>query len=362
MLEAKADVNAAKTDSVTSLYIASQKGHTDIVKLLLEAKADVNAADTDGVTSLYMASQNGHTDIVKLLLEAKANVNAACKTDGVTSLMMASQNGHTEIVKLLLEAKTDVNAARKTNGVTSLMKASLNGHTEIVKLLLEAKADVNAKMHMGGKDYTPLSIAKKMGHTEIVELLQKYGTTEFAQKQAVTTTARAKAPAGDHYTDHRHGFSLVCPGGWVFMTPEEVRKKTAGMMSPTSATLIFVVNESDYDKNINIQYTGDSSRDIPTNAAARRFFAEFKKEYPGMLRQKMPSARIVSSQVIGLASGVAFEAIFTSTRGKTQMKQKSVLLIVKGKAFTITCTSQEADFVEVDRNSFQPILKSMSFQ
>lgn len=56
--------------------------------------------------------------------------------------------------------------------------ASQNGHTEIVKLLLASKADVNAKAYAGGKDYTPLSIAKQMGHTKIVKLLKKYGAKD----------------------------------------------------------------------------------------------------------------------------------------------------------------------------------------
>jgi len=42
----------------------------------LEARANVNAASNDGVTPLYMASQEGHADAVKLLLAAGANVNA----------------------------------------------------------------------------------------------------------------------------------------------------------------------------------------------------------------------------------------------------------------------------------------------
>ena len=44
-----------------------------------------------GVTALMMASEKGHTEIVKLLLDKGADVNAKIKSDGVTALMMASE-------------------------------------------------------------------------------------------------------------------------------------------------------------------------------------------------------------------------------------------------------------------------------
>jgi len=76
LIKAGADVNVRNQYGATPLMMMSQKGHSEIVKLLLEAGADVNAADTDGCTSLWMASQNDHSEVVKLLLEAKADVNA----------------------------------------------------------------------------------------------------------------------------------------------------------------------------------------------------------------------------------------------------------------------------------------------
>ena len=42
-----------------------------------------------------LASQNGHTEVVKLLLEKEAQVDMQGK-DGGSALMLASQNGHTE--------------------------------------------------------------------------------------------------------------------------------------------------------------------------------------------------------------------------------------------------------------------------
>ena len=48
----------------------------------------------------------------------------------------------------------------------------------IAKALLASKAKVNARARISGKDYTPLSIAKQMGHAAIVTLLTDYGAED----------------------------------------------------------------------------------------------------------------------------------------------------------------------------------------
>ena len=49
---------------------ASQKGHVDVVKLLLANGADAKAKNRGGWTALKYASKDGHGDVVKLLQDS----------------------------------------------------------------------------------------------------------------------------------------------------------------------------------------------------------------------------------------------------------------------------------------------------
>jgi ankyrin repeat protein len=62
----------------TPLYWASEKGYTEIVKLLIERGADVNACDEFGETPLHRASYNGYLEIASILIKEKANIHAKC--------------------------------------------------------------------------------------------------------------------------------------------------------------------------------------------------------------------------------------------------------------------------------------------
>ena len=149
------------------------------IQQLLEAGADANVKNTYDATPLYMASENGHSEVVKLLLAAGADVNIAENIFGTTPLIAAVTDGHAEIVKLLIAANADVNIATKTVGLTSLIIATQEGHADIVKQLIEAGANIDATMmDRNGDKYTALQISRRLGHVEIVKLLLSAGAKE----------------------------------------------------------------------------------------------------------------------------------------------------------------------------------------
>lgn len=105
LLGNKPDWSTCDNDGVTPLTVAGHILHTEVVKLPLDNNANLNASRrtdcvttlqvaaynkhtkvvNDGVTSLWMAGQKGHKEVVKLLLASKYDLNA-CDNDGVKPL------------------------------------------------------------------------------------------------------------------------------------------------------------------------------------------------------------------------------------------------------------------------------------
>ena len=136
-----------------------------------------------GTTPLHLTADRGHTEVVELLISKGADVNAKMK-DGWTPLHSAARYGrkghrHWEITELLIANGADVNAITNQGEHfhvkypwTPLHIAAINGHKEIAELLIAAGADVNAE---DGDGYTPLDCAIKDKHTETADLLRKHG-------------------------------------------------------------------------------------------------------------------------------------------------------------------------------------------
>jgi hypothetical protein len=92
-------------------YIASYRGHENVVQILLNYRADAGAQGREYSDSLYAASANGHDKIVKIFVDAGADINAEGGPSS-NALHTASFNNRYKAVKILVDAGADVNDRR----------------------------------------------------------------------------------------------------------------------------------------------------------------------------------------------------------------------------------------------------------
>ncbi|CAE7903330.1 ANKHD1 [Symbiodinium sp. KB8] len=193
---------AASVGHVASVE-ASDRGHTEVVHILLEAGADNDGHALGGGyqgPALVLAAAREHLEIVRLLLEAGASTEAIGYFYGseVTPLL-ATIDGHdhvarhesaqgpneksTEVARLLLEARADPNSHRPESilclehDARPLVAACQGGHLKTVRLLLlgsvdgekmpDRKISPSAAMHVS----PALVAAVSNGHMEVARML-----------------------------------------------------------------------------------------------------------------------------------------------------------------------------------------------
>jgi hypothetical protein len=88
-----------------ALLDAARAGDVGKVRAVLDAGASVNAANRYGVTALGFAAERGHFDVVRLLVERGADVNVVDSFYGSRPVDFALRGGHLDIAVFLLEHK-----------------------------------------------------------------------------------------------------------------------------------------------------------------------------------------------------------------------------------------------------------------
>lgn len=161
------DVNTSDPQGNTLLMLAAREKNLDLVRFLLDNRANASRRNRYGDTALMLATLQGHEEIVTLLLERKVQPNQP----GWNALHYAAFDNRARIAALLLSAGADVNALAP-NGSTPLMLAAKRGHLEMVRLLVGARADLN---QIDTEEGTALDMAIQARHTEVSNFLRKAG-------------------------------------------------------------------------------------------------------------------------------------------------------------------------------------------
>jgi ankyrin repeat protein len=242
LLQAGGDPNIRDSDGLTPLMIASGLGQPQMVELLLTAGADALAIEPRaGATALHKAALSGNPDVVGLLLDHGAFVDQQSPILGHTPLMDAVIYKHVAAVRVLLERgartaitnhwqETAIELARrdalteivrlieaKNEGDEALLRelpiiaAVKSGSLDQVERVIAEGADVDARLPMTGSpddDYTPLAIAAREGHANIVRALLAAG----ANPRRVIGLFRGTALHEASYFGHAEVIAVLLAG------------------------------------------------------------------------------------------------------------------------------------------------------
>ncbi|XP_042178877.1 ankyrin repeat and SOCS box protein 3 isoform X4 [Oncorhynchus tshawytscha] len=158
----RAYVGSLTHEGESALYLAVQRRHLAVVKLLLRAHADINQPTNDLSCPLY----------------AGANVNTQA-SDLATPLLIASQEGHEGCVEILLDHNANPNLSCSNNWPQLPIHAAAEfGHNTILARLI---AVTHRVCDRGEGELSPLYSALKNNHSHCVDLLLRAGFSPDAQ-------------------------------------------------------------------------------------------------------------------------------------------------------------------------------------
>jgi len=178
-IQSSAFTQGAKNELNDQLWEAARSGDAALVTRLLDQGADVNAKFRYGTTALFKAAERGHTEVVKILLARGADATVKDTFYGATAMTWALDHKHVPVIEALLEK--DVSAAN------DVLLSGVNGPDAAL---------VAAALRTGRISAETLTAAlaaasqNKQAAT-IVEMLKKAGATPPLEIDAATLAAYA---------------------------------------------------------------------------------------------------------------------------------------------------------------------------
>ncbi|XP_028291583.1 ankyrin repeat domain-containing protein 50 isoform X2 [Gouania willdenowi] len=172
LLDRRSPIDHRAYNGHSALSAASLEGHPDVADLLMKRGADTDVRDAEGRPLLYLLALEGNLEMATLLIEKGGVPLESRDSEGRTALHVASWQGCWEIVELLLNHGANPNA-QDSGGRPPLHSVAWTGHAKVGQCLLEATAiNVHLACHQRA---TALSIAAQAGHANIVEMLLEKG-------------------------------------------------------------------------------------------------------------------------------------------------------------------------------------------
>ena len=172
LVEKGANVEEETLKGENLLFLASGRGHVEIVRYLLSEMLEcgVELDDENGVTPLGAACAAGHLDVVRVLVEeGRADMDVKGRKGKQSPLYLACEGWSWEVVKYLVDSGVGVEGGGRQRGFEV---ACREGCVDVVRVLLGEGVDVEGVDACG---YTPLCAAVEFDRPGVVRVLVEEG-------------------------------------------------------------------------------------------------------------------------------------------------------------------------------------------
>jgi len=217
---------------VEELFAAARAGDAARVTAALDKGADVNARTRYGATALMFAADKGHVEIMKLLLARGADVNAQDSFYKMRAIDMATMNNHGGAVTLLLE--------KGSKGAPAVLSQAIQrGDAALVATALTSPELTRTELRPA------LAGAKKAGNAEIIALVEKK-IASLPPEAAAPTVAVDRATLQSYVGSYRNeaagaSIAVALNGDQLMLTPPRAGQQLT--LAATSATSFQVVEQ-----------------------------------------------------------------------------------------------------------------------
>jgi ankyrin repeat protein len=177
--------------SWTALHVAAKHGLPVAAHMLVEKGATVDSRSPSNRTPLQVACQHRKLAVAAVLIEKGADVNT-CGPRPRSPLMYASKDGFIEIVDLLFKHNADPLVTMPNKKWSALHYACWYGHRTVAERLL-AKDDSNLNKRDVKNALSPLAMAVKKGHEDVVKVVLRDRDAETSADEGAPVPAESQS-------------------------------------------------------------------------------------------------------------------------------------------------------------------------